>query len=102
MKVIRASDFIGKTAWDTLPLASIAGTSSQLYWTNEPYEWHTTEGGEVFAVLDGAVDMHYRDESGEHVERMNVGDIFVADSDTEHAAHPVGEARILVVEQSNQ
>ena len=101
MRFVIASDFNGSAAWDTLPLANMSGVVTQLYWTDEPYQWHTTEGGEVFAVLDGVVDMHYKDAAGEHIRRMIVGDVFIADGDTEHAAHPVGEARILVVEQSN-
>jgi hypothetical protein len=30
---------------------------------------------------------------------MAAGDIFHADSGTEHVAHPLGEARVLVVEK---
>jgi len=49
-------------------------------------------------VLDGAVDMHYREEKIEKVKRMQIGDIFFAAVGTEHVAHPVGEARVLVIE----
>ncbi len=32
----------------------------RLHWTDQPYVWHVNDGSEVFVVLDGAVDMHYR------------------------------------------
>jgi mannose-6-phosphate isomerase-like protein (cupin superfamily) len=54
---------------------------------------------EVFAVMDGVVDMHYRDECGEHVEKLTPGRIFVADVGDQHLAVPRGAARILVIEE---
>lgn len=74
------------------------GITTRLHWTDKPYEWHTNDGEEVFVVLDGAIDMHYRESGNEKVQRMEVGDIFYASVGTEHVAHPVGEARVLVVE----
>ncbi len=50
-------------------------------------------------VLDGEVNMHYRVDGKELVQLMSVGDIFYAAIGTEHIAHPVGEARILVIEK---
>jgi mannose-6-phosphate isomerase-like protein (cupin superfamily) len=75
------------------------GITTRLHWTDKPYEWHTNDGEEVFVVLDGAVDMHYREHNAEKIERMNTGDIFFAGVGTEHVAHPVGEVRVLVVER---
>jgi len=98
MKFIRARDFTGKKAWDALPVATMNGISTRLHWTDQPYQWHTNDGEEVFVVLDGSVDMHYRDEFGEHVVTMESGDICHAAIGTEHVAHPRGSARILVVE----
>ena len=99
MKFITARDFTGNSAWEALPIANMGGITTRLHWSNKPYKWHTNDGEEVFVVLDGAVDMHYRDQAGESVVRMNVGDIFYASIGTEHVAHPVGEARVLVVER---
>jgi hypothetical protein len=50
-------------------------------------------------VLDGIVDMHYRESGIECVVTLEVGDVFFADVGCEHVAHPRGEARILVVER---
>lgn len=99
MKFIVAREFTGERAWDALPVASMNGITTRLHWTDEPYRWHTNDGEEVFVVLDGAVDMHFRDTAGEHVRRMQAGDIFHADVGTEHVAHPVGQARVLVIER---
>jgi len=103
LKFYRPSEFTGKDAWDALPIASMNGITTRLHWTDKPYHWHVNDGQEVFVVLDGTVDMHYRTTTGgsseDRVQRMNIGDIFFADVGTEHVAHPVGVARVLVVEQ---
>ena len=81
-----------------MPIANMNGITTRLHWTDKPYEWHINDGEEVFVVLDGKVDMHYRVDGKEHSERLDVGDIFYASIGTEHVAHPIGEARILVIE----
>ena len=101
MKFISPKDFTGNHAWEALPIANMSGITTRLHWTDQPYKWHTNDGEEVFVVLDGAVDMHYRAQSVETVVRMNVGDIFYASVGTEHVAHPIGEVRVLVVESES-
>lgn len=101
MKFITPTDFSGERPWDALPIANMSGITTRLHWTDQPYIWHINDGEEVFVVLDGCVDMHYRDADGEHVKRMELGDIFFAQSGTEHVAHPIGEARVLVIEQAD-
>lgn len=101
MKFITASKFTGENAWDAMPIASMNGITTRLHWTDQPYEWHVNDGEEVFVVLDGTVDMHFREDGVEKRQRMSVGDIFFAASGTEHVAHPVGEARVLVVESAD-
>ena len=92
-------DFRADRAWGARDLADVEGASVRLHWTDEAYEWHVNDGSEVFAVLDGVVDMHYRDGSGEHSVRLESGAIFVAQPGEAHVARPVGEARILVIER---
>ena len=53
----------------------------------------------MFAVLDGRVEMRYRDSGLEHSTTLETGDVFYAAVGTEHVAHPIGEARILVIER---
>lgn len=99
MRVIRSREFTGSRAWEALDVASMNGTTTRLHWTDKPYEWHQNDGEEVFVVLDGVVEMHYRENSEEKSTVLEPGDIFFAETGCEHVAHPRGEARILVVEK---
>ena len=82
-----------------LNIANMNGTTVRLHWTDQSYKWHVNDGEEVFAVMDGEVDMHYRENGEERIVRLTSGDIFYAGIGTEHVAHPCGEARILVIEK---
>jgi len=99
MKVFRAKEFTADKAWDALDIACINGVTTRLHWTDQPYHWHTNDGEEVFAVLEGVVEMFYKQDQKEHSVLLEAGDIFYASIGTEHVAHPKGEARILVVEK---
>jgi mannose-6-phosphate isomerase-like protein (cupin superfamily) len=99
MRVIRSREFTATRAWDAVNIANMNGTTTRLHWTDQPYKWHVNDGAEVFAVLDGTVDMHYRESGLEQVVTLQVGDVFFAEAGCEHVAHPRGEARILVVER---
>ncbi|HEX8176529.1 MAG TPA: cupin domain-containing protein [Pyrinomonadaceae bacterium] len=99
MRFISPKDFTADRAWGALPIANMNGVTTRLHWTDQPYKWHLNDGEEVFVVLDGIIDMHYRDDGQEKVRRMEAGDIFYAVVGTEHVAHPVGEARVLVIEK---
>jgi mannose-6-phosphate isomerase-like protein (cupin superfamily) len=100
MRVIRARDFRADTAWGALLVAEMRGITTRLHWTDQPYVWHTNDGEEVFAVLDGRVEMRYRVAGEEHSTVLEVGDLFHATVGTEHVATPLGEARILVIESA--
>ena len=99
MEVTKASQFLAAKAWGAKDIASMNGISVRLHWTNKPYRWHVNDGEEVFVVLAGKVNMHYRNAGQALSVLLEVGDIFYASVGTEHVAHPVGEARVLVVEQ---
>jgi len=98
MKIIRSRTFTAPRPWGALDIANMGGITTRLHWTDAPYRWHVNDGQEVFVVLDGQVEMRYRENGEEHTVMLEVGDIFYASVGTEHVAHPVGEARILVVE----
>ena len=98
MKIIRSKEFQPENAWDALDIANIKGVTVRLHWTDKPYKWHVNDGEEVFAVLSGGVEMFYRINGDEFSSILNAGDIFYASIGTEHVAHPIGEAKILVVE----
>lgn len=86
-------------AWDALDIASIAGATVLLHWTDAPYVWHVNDGEEVFVALDGHVDMHINDGTGERVLRLAPGQIFHAQAGDRHRAVPVGAVRVLVIEK---
>ena len=99
MKIFRAKEFTGKRAWEAVDVANMNGITTRLHWTNEPYKWHTNDGEEVFAVLDGSVEMCYRENGAEMSVLLETGDVFFAGIGCEHVARPIGEARILVIEK---
>lgn len=98
MEIIRSKDFKADKAWGAKDIANMNGVTTRLHWTDEPYKWHINDGEEVFVVLDGTVKMLYRVKGKEQSCLLQAGDIFHASVGTEHVAHPVGEARILVIE----
>lgn len=99
MKLFRASQFTADRPWGAVDIANMDGITTRLHWTDQPYKWHINDGEEVFAVLDGRVEMRYRESGVEHSTILETGDVFYAAVGTEHVAHPIGEARILVIER---
>jgi mannose-6-phosphate isomerase-like protein (cupin superfamily) len=99
LKIIRSREFTAERAWGALSIANMGGVTTRLHWADAPYRWHVNDGEEVFAVLDGVVDMHYREHGEEKIASLQAGDIFFAGAGCEHVAHPRGTARILVVEK---
>lgn len=99
MKIIDPPGFRAERAWGALDIAKVEGATVRLHWTDSPYKWHTNDGAEVFVVLDGEVDMHYREGGEERVARLRAGQIFYAAEGDAHFASPRGEARVLVVER---
>lgn len=98
MNIIRSKDFTGDRAWAALDIANMSGITTRLHWTDQPYKWHVNDGQEVFVVLDGQVEMRFKQDGVEHKTVLQTGDIFYASIGTAHVAHPLGEARILVIE----
>ena len=99
MQKISPLDFKGSRAWDALDIERFTGaTTVRLHWTDQPYKWHINDGPEVFVVLEGEVQMHAREEGQVVIHDLKPGDIFHAGEGDEHVAHPVGTARVLVVE----
>ncbi|WP_029569396.1 cupin [Pantoea ananatis] len=99
MKTYVSKAFSAEKAWGALDIANFEGTTVRLHWTDRPYKWHINDGQEVFAVMDGCVDMHYKEAGETKTIRLETGDIFYASIGTEHIAHPQGEARVLVIEK---
>ncbi len=100
MKIIRSKEFTANRPWGALDIANMNGITTRLHWTDQPYKWHINDGEEVFVILDGQVEMRYRVDGQEASTMLETGDIFYASVGTEHVAHPIGEARILVIEKA--
>ncbi|ASD69506.1 cupin domain-containing protein [Pseudoalteromonas piscicida] len=98
MEIIRSKAFTAQRAWGAKDIANMNGITTRLHWTDQPYKWHVNDGEEVFVVLDGAVEMLYKENGVEQSTLLQTGDIFYASIGTEHVAHPRGKARILVIE----
>ncbi|MET8804468.1 hypothetical protein [Streptomyces sp. NPDC004546] len=101
MRFLDAASHTADRPWGALDLAEFDTATVRLHWTDQPYVWHVNDGPEVFAVLDGAVDMHYRVDGVERVERLVPGRVCCVEPDDAHVAHPSPEARILVVERKD-
>ena len=77
MRVIRSKEFTASKAWGAQNIANMNGITTRLHWTNQPYKWHVNDGDEVFAVLDGVVEMRFIESEKECSIILNVGDIFM-------------------------
>ncbi|WP_374436086.1 cupin domain-containing protein [Inhella sp.] len=98
MTVIRSGEFRGARAWAAQDIAAMNGVSVRLHWTDQPYRWHVNEGEEVFAVLQGEVEMRVREQGVEQRHLLRAGDLFHVRGGCEHVAHPIGVAHVLVIE----
>ncbi len=95
--VTGVADFRADEAWDGKRIATFGDTRSQLLWTDKPFHWHVNSTDELFVVLNGRVDMQYRDENGEQRIWLETGDMAVIRKGEEHVATPDGEVRLLIV-----
>jgi mannose-6-phosphate isomerase-like protein (cupin superfamily) len=98
MKKFSAQGFTADRAWGSELLSDFGDVTVRMHWTDKPYKWHQNTGKEVFVVLDGLVDMHVREKGIEKIIQLTAGEGVTVENGDEHVAHPVGEARILVVE----
>lgn len=98
MRVIRSGKFTADEAWGAMNIANMNGITTKLHWTDEPYKWHSIGAEKVCVVLNGMVEMHFKEGGELKSVMLQAGDIFYASKSTEHVANPIGEARVLVIE----
>ena len=91
------ADFRAEEAWEGRRIATFGDTRSQLLWTDKPFRWHVNSADELFVVINGRVDMQYREAGVERRVWLETGDMAVIRKGEEHVASPAGEARILIV-----
>lgn len=99
VQVIRGARFTADRPWGAIDVANFSGITARVHWTDQAYPWHLNDGDELFVVLDGIVDMHYRQDGQDRVVALGAGDLFFISEGAGHRAHPRGEARVLVVER---
>ena len=99
MKVVRAREFTAERSWGATGIANFGGVTTRLHWTDQPYRWHVNDGEEVFAALDGIVEMKVREDGRERSICLETGDVCHAHLGCERVAHPQAAARILVIEK---
>jgi mannose-6-phosphate isomerase-like protein (cupin superfamily) len=99
MRFLDARGHTADNPWGAVDLLAVDDATARLHWTDAPYVWHVNDGPELFVVLDGVVDVHFRAGGSERVERLTPGRLCIVEQGDEHVAHPVGQARILVVER---
>lgn len=97
--VLRGAHVTHDRAWASTFVADLDGVTARVHWTDAAYPWHVNDGTELFVVLDGEVDMHWRDAAGERTARLGPGDLWSGGDGVVHRAVPIGEARVLVVER---
>lgn len=102
MKVIDIKELSGPTDWSGPTFGGISDAAVKFRWINSAFRWHRNDGPELFLVLDGEVDMHFRAGPDAPVEilTLTAGKGVWMEEGDEHVAHPKGEARILVVEEA--
>ena len=103
MQKFDAAELSGPVDWSGPTMRGIGNAVAKLRWINSPFRWHRNTGGELFLVLEGAVDMHVRSgpDSEAAVVALAAGQMILIEDGEEHVAYPQGEARILVVEQED-
>ena len=97
--VVRGAHVTFDRAWASTRVADFAGLTARIHWTDAAYPWHVNDGAELFVVLDGEVEMLWRDAAGEQRVLLGPGDTWTGGDGVVHRAIPRGEARVLVVER---
>jgi mannose-6-phosphate isomerase-like protein (cupin superfamily) len=97
--VLRGAGYTAERAWGSTVVATFGDIEASVHWTDAGYPWHANDGDELFVVLAGTVDMHWRPPGGPvQVATLEAGDLWSGKAGIEHRAVPRGQARVLVME----
>ena len=100
--VSNVASFRADEPWDGPTVARLGGADAMLIWADRPYHWHRNQADELFCVVSGRVEMHYRSDGEESSAWLEQGDMMLIREGEEHVAFPEGEARILIVAAAQQ
>jgi mannose-6-phosphate isomerase-like protein (cupin superfamily) len=99
MEFIDSKAFVADVAWANRMLMDLDTHTVKIHWTDKPYRWHLNTGEELFVVLDGVVEMHFLQDGEERIRVLEPGQMALVLDGESHVARPLGEARIMVIEQ---
>ncbi len=97
MRFFDSADYIADRQWERARHPEIDATV-RLHWTDQPYVWHINDGTEVFVVLHGADDMHYREKPHRARRTADTRPDLRRRSQRRARCSPAPEAHILVIE----
>lgn len=97
-KVALAEKFNSFTEqWSPKIVASVDNYDVKIVRIEGEFVWHKHDDeDEMFLVIDGAFDMHFRD----RVVHLDTGEMIVVPKGTEHKPVANNECRVLVLEKS--
>jgi mannose-6-phosphate isomerase-like protein (cupin superfamily) len=88
--------------WSPKIVGEIDNYQIKLVRISGEFIWHDhKDEDELFLIIDGAIDMHYRDENGrEAVERFGRGDFLIVPRGVEHKPVAGPGTKLLLVERN--
>lgn len=97
--LLRGARYTADRPWGSTVVARFGDLEASVHWADAGYPWHVNDGDELFVVLDGTVEMHWRAPGGDaQTATLAAGDVWSGKAGVEHRAIPHGEARVLVLE----
>jgi len=83
--------------WSPKIVASVDDFDVKVVKIEGEFVWHKHDDeDEMFLVIDGAFDMHFRD----NIVQLNQGEMSVVPRGTEHKPVAANECRVMVLEKS--
>jgi len=83
--------------WSPKIVASVDDFDVKVVKIEGEFVWHKHDDeDEMFLVIDGAFDMHFRD----NIVQLNQGEMIVVPRGTEHKPVAANECRVMVLEKS--
>ncbi len=85
-------------AWTPKLVGEVNGVQVRLARLASAFDWHAhPDADEMFLVIEGAMDMHYRDRT----ERLAAGQAIIVPKGVEHRPQSVqGECKIMLIERA--
>lgn len=88
--------------WEPKIVGDLDNYQIKLVKLSGEFIWHShRDEDELFFVVDGAIDMHYRDEHGkERVERFGSGEFLIVPRGVEHKPVARAGTKLMLIERN--